>query len=105
MKPPPRRTSIALAATLLVALILSLTVGRFREPGEAPPPGAIEKIAAKNRNAAVTAAATQRAESAVAAEAADRAQEQREQAPSETTLARFDSAPAAPAAAPANVAD
>lgn len=105
MKPPPRRTSIALAGALLLALILSVTISRFGESSEAPPPAVIEKIAAKNRDAAVAAAAIQRAESEVAAEAADRAQDQREEAPAETPLARFDSAPAAPAAVPANVAD
>ncbi len=73
----PRTYAVA-GGALLLALVLSLTVGPFGQSTQAPPPGAIEKIVAKNRAAAVSAAAAQRAESAEAAEAADLALDRRE---------------------------
>jgi len=73
----PRTYAVA-GGALLLALVLSLTVGPFGQSTEAPPPGAIEKIVAKNRAAAVAAAAAQRAESAEAAQAADRALDRRD---------------------------
>jgi len=73
----PRTYAVA-GGALLLALVLSLTVGPWGRSTEAPPPGAIEKIVAKNRAAAMTAAAAQRAESAKAAQAADLALDRRD---------------------------
>ena len=84
----PARTLAVASGALLVALLLSLTLGRASN--EAPPPAALDRIAAKNCNAAVAAAAAQRAESAEAAKAADVALARNEAAaPADGALARF----------------
>jgi hypothetical protein len=87
---PKVRLAIGSAAALLVAVILVLSVNRYREP-QAAPPEALAHIAEKNRDAAVVAAAHQRAESAASTNAAeDLAEAQRRgSAAANTMLARF----------------
>jgi len=90
----PRRFLAAGAATLVLALALVLTVGNLGGPAEGMNPAALEHIEAKNRRAALKAAAVQRIESAEAAEAADRAAALREAeangaAAAEAMLARY----------------
>ena len=104
----PRRYLAAGAGALVVAIALSVTVGRLRGSSEGVSPAQLERIVAKNRDAAREAAAVQRARSAVSAEAADKAVELREAeargtAQADATLARFDNGDKAtlpPAAAP-----
>ena len=68
---------VAVAALALFALIaVTLSVHRYRQP-QAAPPEALAHIADKNRDAAITAAARQRAESAATANAADNLAEAR----------------------------
>jgi hypothetical protein len=62
--------AVAAAFALLVMVALTLSVKRYREP-EAAPPEALAHIAAKNRDAAVIAAARQRADSAASTDAAE----------------------------------
>ena len=62
--------AIGAAVALLVALVVTLSVHRYRQP-EYAPPEALAHIAEKNREAAVVAAAHQRAESAVSTHAAE----------------------------------
>lgn len=68
----PTRTLALIAATLALAMLLTLIVGRIGGPGEGMSPEALRHIEAQNRKAAISAAATQRAESQASAEAADR---------------------------------
>jgi hypothetical protein len=62
--------AVAAAFALLVMVALTLSVKRYREP-EAAPPEALAHIAAKNHDAAVIAAARQRADSAASTNAAE----------------------------------
>ena len=55
---------------MLFALVLGVSVQRYREPAPAPP-AALDRIAQKNRHAAAVAAANQRAEAAASSDAAD----------------------------------
>ena len=90
--PFPRLRLVAVGAVALVlVLVISWSVNRYRAPGAAPPE-ALEKIAEKNREAAATAAASQRAESAASTNAAeDLAEAQRRGADeANATLERFD---------------
>ena len=67
----PRVAFAAAAAfALLVMFALTLSVKRYRAP-EAAPPEALAHIAAKNHDAAVIAAARQRADSAASTNAAE----------------------------------
>jgi hypothetical protein len=87
---PKIRIAIAVAAALLVALIVTLSVNRYRQP-EAAPPEALAHIAEKNRDAAVVAAAHQRVESAVSTNAAENLADaqRRGSAEANAMLARF----------------
>jgi hypothetical protein len=58
------------AFALLVMVALTLSVQRYRQP-EAAPPEALAHIAAKNHDAAIVAAARQRADSAASTNAAE----------------------------------
>ena len=60
---PKVRLVIISALALLAVAALALSVHRYRQPAAAPPE-ALAHIAEKNRDAAVAAAAHQRAESA-----------------------------------------
>lgn len=77
MRIQPRYLAVA-AGALVLAVALSLTVGRLGGPGEGMDPAALQRIVAKNKEAATQAAAAQRAESEASAEAADRAVDRRE---------------------------
>jgi hypothetical protein len=61
---------IGSALTLLLVVSIALSVRRYRAP-EAAPPEALAHIAEKNRDAAMIAAAHQRAEAAASSNAAD----------------------------------
>jgi hypothetical protein len=67
---PKVRLAIGSAFAVLVVVALALSVNRYREPAAAPPE-ALAHIAEKNRDAAVVAAAHQRAESAASTNAAE----------------------------------
>ena len=67
---PIVRIAVGSAFALLVVIALTLSVNRYREPAAAPPE-ALAHIAEKNRDAAVIAAAHQRAESAASTNAAE----------------------------------
>lgn len=64
------RIAIGSALALFVVLVLALSVNRYRAP-QAAPPEALAHIAEKNRDAAIAAAAHQRAESAASTNAAE----------------------------------
>jgi hypothetical protein len=66
----PRRIAAG-AAVIIAALLIIFSVGSYNAPEAPAPPAALDQIAAKNRDAAAIAAASQRAESAAAANAAD----------------------------------
>jgi hypothetical protein len=87
---PKVKLAFGVAAALLVALAGTLSVNRYRQP-EAAPPEALAHIAEKNREAAVVAAAHQRAESAVSTNAAEHLADAQRQGAAEAnaTLARF----------------
>ena len=67
---PKLRIALGSALALLLILVVALSVRRYREP-EAAPPEALAHIAEKNRDAAIVAAARQRAESAASTNAAE----------------------------------
>jgi len=73
---PKVRLVIGSAFVLLVLLALALSVHRYRQPAGAPPE-ALDHIAEKNRDAAVAAAARQRAESAASTNEAENLAEAR----------------------------
>jgi hypothetical protein len=87
---PKIRIAIGSAFAFLVVIALALSVNRYREPAAAPPE-ALAHIAEKNRDAAVVAAAHQRAESAASTNAAEGLAEARRQgaADADNMLARF----------------
>jgi hypothetical protein len=87
---PKLKIVLGAAVALFVAVVVTLSVNRYRAP-EAAPPEALAHIAEKNRDAAVVAAAHQRVESAVSTNAAeDLAEAQRRgAAEANATLARF----------------
>jgi hypothetical protein len=64
------RFAIGSALALFVILMAAFSVKRYREPSSAPPE-ALAHIAEKNREAAIVAAAHQRAESAASTNAAE----------------------------------
>ena len=80
----------AAAFALLVMFALTLSVKRYRAP-EAAPPEALAHIAAKNHDAAVIAAARQRADSAASTNAAESLAEaqRRGEAEANVMLGRF----------------
>jgi hypothetical protein len=84
------RVAIISAFALLVVIAVGLSVQRFREP-QAAPPEALAHIAEKNREAAVIAAAHQRAESAASTNATESLAEAERHAGAEANamLARF----------------
>jgi hypothetical protein len=89
----PRFRIIAGAAVALVlALVISVSVNRYRAPAAAPPE-ALERIAEKNRDAAAIAAARQRAESAASTNAAENlmAAQRRGSAEADAMIERLDS--------------
>lgn len=67
---PKLRLVLASALALFVLLAAALSVHRYRQP-VATPPEALAHIAEKNRDAAVAAAAHQKAEAAAATNAAE----------------------------------
>ena len=67
---------VALAVALIVASMLIPDYGDNRAEAEPVPPQALNRIAQKNDNAAVTAAAAMRAKSAREAQIADALQDQ-----------------------------
>ena len=67
---PKLKLAIGSAFVLLVALAVSLSIHRYRQP-PATPPEALAHIAQKNRDAAITAAARMRADSAARTNAAE----------------------------------
>jgi hypothetical protein len=79
---PKVRIAIGSAFALLVVVALVHSVNRYREPAAAPPE-ALAHIAEKNRDAAVVAAAHQRAESAASTNAAEDLAEARRQGAAE----------------------
>jgi negative regulator of sigma E activity len=79
---PKLRIVIGLAVALCVAVVVALSVNRYRGP-EAAPPEALAHIAQKNHDAAVVAAAHQRVESAVSTTAAEDLAEARRRAGAE----------------------
>jgi hypothetical protein len=80
---------VAVAALALFALIaVTLSVHRYRQP-QAAPPEALAHIAEKNRDAAIDAAARQRAESAASTNAAESLAEARGRRDANDVLARF----------------
>jgi len=87
---PKVRLAIAVAAVLVIAIAMTLSVKRYREP-QAAPPEALAHIAQKNREAALVAAARQRADSATSTNAAEDLAEARRRGSEEAnaTLARF----------------
>jgi hypothetical protein len=87
---PKARIVIGSAMALFVVLLLMLTFRGYRTP-EVTPPDALAHIAEKNHNAAVTAAAHQRAESAASTSAAEQLAEARRRGADEANaaLARF----------------
>lgn len=66
------------AGALVLVVVLAMNLTSFGGGGEALKPAALERIDAKNSNAAAEAAALQRLESARAAEAADREAQRRD---------------------------
>jgi len=67
----PRLKVIAgAAAALILVLVVTVSMNRYRTPASAPPE-ALERIAAKNRDAAAIAAASQRAQSAASTNATE----------------------------------
>jgi hypothetical protein len=84
------RLALGLAAVLIFVLAISFSVKRYSQP-QAAPPEALAHIAQKNRDAAVVAAAHQRAESAATTNAAeDLAEAQRRgSAEANAVLSRF----------------
>jgi hypothetical protein len=90
---PKARFAIVSAFALVLVLVVALSVNRYRQPPAAPPE-ALAHIAEKNRDAAVTAAARQRVESAVSTNAAENLAdaESRGAAEANATLARFPNA-------------
>lgn len=89
MRPGPRSLVIA-GAALALAILLVLIVGRIGGPGEGVTPEALQRIEAKNRKAAMQAAAVQRAESEAQAEAADREAALRDAGNAAAPLTRFE---------------
>lgn len=89
---PKLRVAIASAFVLVVVLATAHSVNRYREP-QAAPPEALAHIAEKNREAAVIAAASQRADSAASTNEAEGLAEaqRRGQAEANAMLARFPS--------------
>jgi len=87
---PKVKLAFGSAVILLVAIAAALSVNRYRQP-QAAPPEALAHIAEKNRDAAVVAAAHQRAESAASTNAAEDLAEARRRGAAEAnaTLARF----------------
>src|SRR3954469_22561963 len=84
------RIALAAACALVLVIALALSVHRYRQPVAAPPE-ALAHIAEKNRDAAVVAAARQRADSAATTNAAETIAEARRRGEAEAnaTLARF----------------
>jgi hypothetical protein len=95
---PPRYLAM-LAATLALAIVLSLIVGRLGGGAEGVTPEALQRIEAKNRKAAMRAAAAQRAESEASAQAADREAALREAGNDAAPLTRFETVNGVEAAA------
>jgi flagellar biosynthesis/type III secretory pathway M-ring protein FliF/YscJ len=87
---PKIRLVIALAAVLVVAIVLTMSVKRYQAP-QAAPPEALAHIAQKNREAALIAAARQRADSAASTNAAEDLAEARRSGSAEANamLTRF----------------
>jgi hypothetical protein len=88
---PPLRLIAAGALALLAMLIVALSVNRYRAPPPPAAPAALDRIAEKNRRAAIVVAARQRAEAAANRNAANGLIEaqQRGEAAADATLARF----------------
>jgi hypothetical protein len=84
------RLVIGTAFAVLVLIAVGLSVQRYRAPPAAPPE-ALAHIAEKNRDAAVTAAARQRAESAASTNQAEAlaAAQSRGAAEADTAIAAF----------------
>jgi hypothetical protein len=78
MRRSTRLLVVGAGALVLVVLVLAMNLGSFGDGGEALEPAALERIDAKNSNAAAEAAALQRLESAQTAEAADREAQRRD---------------------------
>ena len=73
---PKVRLILGSLLVLFVVLALALSVHRYRQPAAAPPE-ALDHIAEKNRDAAIAAAARQRAESAATTNEAENLAEAR----------------------------
>lgn len=83
----PRFRLIAGAAVaLMLVLVITVSMNRYRAPASAPPE-ALERIAAKNRDAAAIAAATQRAESAASTNATENVMDARQSGSAEAEAA------------------
>lgn len=95
MRRPSLRFLVLAGATLALALVLVLIVGRLGGPGEGVTPETLQRIEAKNRKAAMQAAAVQRAESEASAEAADREATLRDSGNAAAPLTRFETGNAA----------
>ena len=84
------KLAIGSAFALLVVLAVSLSIHRYRQP-QAAAPEALAHIAQKNRDAAITAAAHMRADSAARTNAAESLAEAQNRGAAEANavLARF----------------
>ena len=88
----PTRLLVIVGAGMVLAVVVVLTVGRMGGAPEGVSAEAIQRIEAKNRGAAINAAAVQRAESEVQAEAADREADLRDSGNNAAPLTRFETA-------------
>ena len=91
MRRLPARYVALLGAALVAALAFTLFVGRDSGGAEnSIAPEALQRVEAKNRNAAREAASLQRAESEASAEAADREADLRDAGNDAAPLTRFE---------------
>ena len=88
----PARYLVLAGATLALAVVLVLIVGRIGGAPEGVSPQALQRIEARNRDAAMNAAAVQRAESEIQAAAADREADLRDSGNAAAPLTRFETA-------------
>lgn len=90
MRRLPARYFALLGAALVAALAFTLFVGRGGGAENSIAPEALQRVEAKNRNAAMEAASLQRAESEASAEAADREADLRDAGNDAAPLTRFE---------------
>ena len=96
MRPAARRIPVRyfalVGAALVAALALALFIGRADGSDNSITAEALQRVEAKNRNAAIEAAALQRAQSEAEAEAADREADLRDAGNDAAPLTRFETA-------------